>query len=353
MKKIFAVFAALIMVLSISACDSGKKEPEKTGEVTTTEDPNTIEVPDLSGLTRVQVEMKHKYLNFNFIEKYDDSFGEDEVITQSPEPGTRINKADEITVTISIGAKQVEVDDYTGRNIEDVKILIEKQGLKCETQLVESDSVPRNCVISTTPAARTRVDKGTSVTCFVSLGSPQQEIKVPPMVGMSIEDATKLAKENGIGLKVTYDDTSSLEPGTVISQGVDPDTVVQPNDKIEVTIAGENASASKSTTITVSVNKDNLKDSSGNKLVGEYDVKYYIDGTLEKTQIKEVSLTDEITWEISGTDVHVYSVMLVCHTTGKSGKLYEMEVDFTQNPPKKKLIDSGSDKIFSEIFSKD
>ena len=278
MKKILAVFAALIMVLCISACDGGKKETDKVPEVTTTADPNTIEVPDLSGLKRFQVEMKYPKLNFNFIEKYDDNAGEDEVISQSPEPSTRIKNTDEITVTISIGAKQVEVDDYTGRNIEDVKLLIDKQGLRCETQLVENESVPRNCVISTTPSARTRVDKGTVITCFVSLGSAQQEIRVPDMRGMSIEDATKLAKERGIGLKVVYDNTSSLEPGTVISQGVDPDTVVQPNDRIEVTIAGE--TAVKSTEITVTLNKNSLKDKDGKDLEGEFDVKYYIDGTL-------------------------------------------------------------------------
>ncbi len=345
MKKILVVFAALIMVLCISGCGNGSK-PADTAAVTTTADPNTIEVPDLSGLSKIQVEMKYPKLNFNFVEKYDDNAEEDAVISQSPESGTRINKADEITVTISIGAKQVEVDDYTGRSIEDAKTLIDKQGLVCETQFVESETIARNCVISTTPAARTWVDKGTVITCFVSLGSAEQEIRVPDMVGKSIEDATKLAAENGIVLTITYDDTSSLEPGTVIRQGVDPDTIVEANDRIEVVIAGENAAASKTTSITVTLNTS---------LEGEFELKYYIDGTLipEKTEIKEISLTRKIEWEVSGTDVHTYSVMVTSRTTGKSGKLYEMEVDFTQNPPAKNLIDEFNSKIFEELLTKE
>ncbi len=342
MKKIFAVFAAFIMVLCMSSCGSDEKKPDKNAEVTTTEDPNTIEVPKLIGLERYQLEMKYSNLNFNYIDKYDDNAKQDVVIAQSPDPGTRIKKADEISVTISIGAKQVEVDDYKDQNIEAVKTLIEKQGLKYEIQYVESDTVQRNCVISTTPAARTMVDKGTMITCFVSLGSPQQEIRVPGMVGMSFEEAVKLAK--GIVLVPKYDDTSQQEPGTIIEQSVDPNTIVEPNQRIEVTVAGERAI--KTSTISVPIDS---------KLEAEFEVKFYIDGTLveEKTVIKEISLTRVIDWEVSATDVHTYTIMVTSRTTGRSGKLIETEIDFTQNPPVQNPIEPANTGIFEELLRKE
>lgn len=345
MKKIIALAAAVLMVLCAAGCDAGNKTPETTTTVTT-QDPNIMEVPDFSGLSRVQVEMKYPKLNIVFKEKYDDKADEEAVIGQSPEAGTKIKKSDEITVEISLGGKQVEVDDYTGRNIDDVRTLIEKQGLICETQIEDNETVARNCVIRTTPSARTMVEKGSVITCYVSLGSAEQELRVPDMVGKSIEDATKLATENNIALIILYDDTSVLEPGTVIKQGVDPDTVVEPGERIEVTIAGENASASRETSINVTLNTD---------LEGEFELKYYIDGTLvpEKTEIKEISLTRKIEWKVRGSDIHTYSVIVTSLATGKSGKLYEMEVDFTQDPPRKDHHDTFNAKIFSELLKKD
>lgn len=341
MKKVLAVFAAFLMVVCAASCDGGKK-PTGTEATTTTADPDSVEVPDFSGLTRVQIEMKYPKLNIVFDEKYDDKAEEDEVISQSPSPGTKIKKADEITVEISLGGKLVEVDDYTGRSYDDAKTLIEKQGLVPEMVYDDSETIARNCVISTIPSARTMVEKGSKVICYVSLGSAEQEIHMPDFVGMTIEEATKLATENNIMFSITYDDESTEEPGKVIKQGIDPERIVEPNTRVEITIAGENASASKSTTFTVTLN---------NPPEGEFELKYYIDGTLqsEKTEIKELSLTRKIEWEVNGTDVHTYSVVVTSLTTGNSGKLYVFEVDFNQNPPSKNQIEFNGN-IFRELL---
>lgn len=341
MKKYIAVFAAFMMIACFAGCDSGNK-PAETSAVTATADPDSVEVPDFSGLTRVQIEMKYPKLNIVFDEKYDDKADEDEVISQSPAPGTKINKADEITVEISLGGKLVEVDDYSGRSYDDAKVLIEKQGLVPEMVYDDSETVARNCIINTIPSARTMVEKGSTVICYVSLGSAVQETRMPDLTGMTIEDATRVAAENNITFSITYDDTSSFEAGTVIKQGIEPDTVIEPNTRVEVTIAGENASAARETSITVTIN---------NTIEGEFELKYYVDGTLdaEKTEIKELSLTRKIEWQVSGTDVHTYSVIATSLTTGKSGKLYEIEVDFTKNPPTRNQL-SFNANVFKELL---
>lgn len=345
MKKYFAVIAALLVIACVSGCSKADEKEPSESLVTTTPDPNSMEVPDFSGLSRVQIEMTYPKLNIVFNEKYDDETEEDYFLAQSPEAGTMINKADEITVDISKGGKLVEVDDYTNRSIDDVRTLIEKQGLVCQVVIEENETVTRNCVIKTTPSARTKVEKGTTVTCYVSGGSGQQEIRVPDMVGKTIEDATKLATENGVALSISYDDDSTLEPGTVISQGLDPDTVVEPNAMIEVVISGMGASSMGKTNITVNIGSDYSAS-------GEFELKYYIDGTLvaEKTETKEISLTKKIDWEVTGKDVHTYSIIVTSLTTGKSGKLYEMEVDFTQDPPKKDHHNTFNPNIFKELL---
>lgn len=341
MKKLLAAVLAIIMVFGAAACDGGKKPAETT--VATTEDPNKMEVPDFSELTWEQIEMKYPKLNIKPDYQYSDSVPEGGFIAQEPSAGTKIDKSDKITVTVSSGSKLVEIDDYTGRNIDDARTLLEKQGLKCEVVSVDSEDVTRNCIVKTVPAAREMVEKGTTVTCYVSLGAPEQEIKVPDMVGKSIEQATALAEENGIGLSIGYDNNSDKEPGTVISQSIDPETVVEPNTRVEVVLSGESSADSRKTTISVTPPKSGVS--------GEYQLKYYIDGTLieEKTEIKELSLTKKIEWEVTGTDIHTYSVVVTCMATGKSGVLYKMEVDFTKNPPTKDHHDTFNAKIFQEL----
>ena len=341
MKKIKAFILCAAVLLSLCSCGTPAAVTDTGSTESTAAAADTLEVPDFSGLTRDQIQMKYPKLNIIYDETYG-SKPEGEMVSQDPAAGTVIGFDDQIIVEISIGEKLVEVDDYAGRSITDAQTLIEKQGLMCEVVRVDDDTVQKNCVIRTLPSARTKVEKGSVITCYVSLGSSQQEIRVPQMLGETIEDATKLATENNITLQISYDDESEVEPGIVISQSIDADTIVEPDTRVGVVISGENAGAAKETSISVTLKKE---------LSGEYELKYYIDGTLQenKTEIKELSLTKKINWDISGTDVHTYSIRVTCLATGKSGILYEMEVDFTQDPPVKNHHDTFNANIFDEL----
>lgn len=332
-------------VLFGAGCESSENKPMETTAVTE-KDPDLMETPDFSGLSLEQIQMKYPKLNILPEYEYSDEIAEGDLIKQSPEAGTEIYKNDKITVVISSGSKLVEIDDYTNRNIDDAETLIKKQGLDLRIIKEENETVTANCIIKTDPPARSMVEKGTVVTCYVSLGSAEQELLMPDLVGKTIEEALKLASENGVVLSISYDNGSEAEPGTVISQSLEPDTPVEAERKVDVVISGENAVDERKTTISVTF-KD--KDRSG-----EYQLKYYIDGTLQEdmTEIKELSLTKKIEWEVKGKDVHTYTVMVTYLKNGESGKLYEVEVDFTQDPPKKDYHDSFNGGIFKELKSR-
>lgn len=338
MKKAIALLLSAFMLISFAGCES---EPAQTTTTTTAPDPSKIEVPDFSELSWEQIEMMYPKLNITPEYEYSDEIAEGNFISQSPNAGEKIDKDAEITVKFSNGSKLVEVDDYTGRNIDDAQTLIEKQGLKCEIIRVENEDVTENCIISTEPAARTKLEKGSTVICYVSMGGAEEELKVPAFIGKTIEEATDIAKDYKISLTISYDDESDEPVGTVISQSVEKGTVVTPNMKIEVVISGEKESKERKTTIVVAIREG---------LSGEYKFKYYIDGTLvdEKTEIKEMSLTKAIAWEVTGEEVHTYTVRVTCLETGKTGTLYEVEVDFTQDT----LTQDHKQPFNAEIFEK-
>lgn len=339
-KKITAVLLAGLLLLS--GCDGAGSA------FTTTTEPAEVldlrpEAPNFVGLTMEQVQMRYPSLNIKTEYRSDDSAAET-VLEQSISAGDKYDEGAQFLLTVSSGPKPIEIDDYVGRSIEDAQTLLEKQGFLCEIVREESDSVPENCVTRTSPAAREKALPGSTVTCYVSMGSPNSEITVPRFIGHTVEEASLLAAENGIGLTIGYDNAPDAVPGTVLRQGIDEGTVVEPNTRVEITIAGEASATAGKSTISVSLKSD---------ITGEFQLKYYVDGTLqeEKTEVKELSLTKKITWEVSGKDVHTYSIVVTSLETGKSGVLYEMEVDFTQDPPTKDDHGTFNANIFNELIS--
>lgn len=338
MKKFISVIIAAVMLASVSACDTGK-QPETT---TTAPADTRPEMPNLVGLSLEQIGMRYPALVLETTYEYSDEVEKDKVIEQKIPAGDKYDEDDPIEVIVSSGSKLIEIDDYTNRNIDDVEQLLTKQGFRCEVIYDEDDKITKNCVIKTVPAAREKAEAGTLVTCYVSLGKAAVKAVVPDMVGKSIEEASELAEENGIKLTIEYEEADGVEAGTVLEQGIDPDTEVEPDSRVIVKIAGEGSSSSATTNISLSVKEG---------MSGEFQLKYYIDGTLqeEKTEIKELSLTKKISWEVSGTDIHTYTIVVTSMKTGKSGTLIEMEVDFTQDPPAKDHHDTFNGNIFSEI----
>lgn len=340
MKKIISVILASVMVLSLCSCQGNTSESFTT---TTAPVDTRPEAPNFVGLSLEQIEMRYPDLRLNTTYQYSDEYANNVVIEQEIEAGERYDDDTVFNVIVSSGSKLIEIDDYTNRNIDDVETLLSKQGFECVVVYEEDSKVTKNCVIKTVPAAREKAEAGTTVTCYVSLGAATVMGVVPDFTGLTIEQATELATENNLMLTITYEDSDEAEPGTVLSQSIDPETEVEPETRIVVTIAGETASSSASTTINVSLKGD---------VAGEFQLKYYIDGTLqeEKTEIKELSLTRKISWEVSGTDVHTFTIIVTSLKTGKSGTLYEMEVDFTQDPPARDHHDTFNANIFSQLL---
>ena len=342
MKKIISLLLASFMLVSFAGCDAAGKSQSTT----VTEEPvdTRPQMPNLVGLSLEQISMRYPKLKLDVTYEYDDEAKKDTVISQEIKASDRYNEGDSIPVTVSGGSKLIEIDDYTNRNIDDVEQLLEKQGFVCDVVYAEDEKITKNCVIKTDPPAREKAEAGTVVTCYVSLGAPQVKALVPDMVGKSIEEATDMASASGIKLTITYEDAEDVEPGTVLKQGLDPDTEVEPDARIAVTIAGESASSGNKTEILV-----NIKEG----LSGEFQLKYYIDGTLqeEKTEIKEMSLTRKISWEVSGSEIHTYTVLVTSMETGKSAPLYEMEIDFAEDPPKQDDHGTYNENVFEELLN--
>ena len=116
---------------------------------------------------------------------------------------------------ISTESSMNPVPDCVGKTQDEAIALLQENELDYKIQEKEDASVEKGIVISTNPKAGTKLEKGASVTLFVSKGD--ESAQMPDVRDVSLEQAK--SQLEGMGLKVTikneYDDT--IEENRVIS----------------------------------------------------------------------------------------------------------------------------------------
>ena len=205
----------------------------------TTSEPETIETPDVTGLTFEEASAKLLKAGFTLGDPeyiYDDSTEKDVVIAQFPRAGTSQEKKTEATLTVSKGAEQVEVPDLSNMNANDARAELQRVGLKYESGTAEySDKVKENRVLRQSPSAGEKVDKGSTVTYYLSLGV--ETISVPNVVGESESSATSTLENAGFKVKTAYEQNEYYYEGTVISQSPTSDEKAKNGSTVTITVS--------------------------------------------------------------------------------------------------------------------
>lgn len=122
------------------------------------------------------------------------------VIGVDPSPGTRVRMSTEITVSVSLGPPPVPVPDVRGASKENAFETLRNAGFEpyVAGERFNSD-VDGNHVISTDPQANTEVRLKGRPQVGVVLSNA---VKVPNMLGMSVQDAQQKLTELGLTAKV-------------------------------------------------------------------------------------------------------------------------------------------------------
>jgi serine/threonine-protein kinase len=158
-----------------------------------------------------------------------------EVLEQDPEADSVAREGDTVTITVSAGPRQVEVPPLVGQTQEDAESILEDARLQLgEVTEEPSDEVEEGLVIRQSPEAGQQVDARSSVDIVVSAGP--ESVTVPPVVGLSEEDARAALDAAGLEVEVIRD--SAEEPaGEVIAQDPSAGTQVAPGDTVAITVS--------------------------------------------------------------------------------------------------------------------
>src|SRR5205823_12436908 len=86
------------------------------------------------------------------------------VIDQNPRAGTQVAKNSTVTLTVSSGTGQATVPNVVGQDAATAGNTLGQAGFKVSTKTQASDTVQAGTVISTSPSAGAKANKGSTVT---------------------------------------------------------------------------------------------------------------------------------------------------------------------------------------------
>lgn len=329
------VIVAVLVVYKIVSDVVPTEENNKTEEVV---------VPTFIGLTDEELEDRYGSSFRIRLVSQNDPAPKGQVIDQSIGAGTSIKSTQLITVTVSLGPKMEEIGNYASRPSAEAKTQLENLGFKTEILKKNDEDIPLDYVISTDPPANTRAEIGTTVTIVVSLGPSPSLTVVPDFKNLTEYYARQNAERNDINLIVDYkpSENPETEQGRVISQSIEPNTKVEKGTVVTIVVAnGEPLTVERTSSIDLSINSD---------ISGEFNFRYYIDGNLvpELNETRDISLNKSISWEVTGTGTHDYTIMIENPKTGERKALIRYDINFDEDPPTKEQI-AFNPNVFSEL----
>ena len=163
------------------------------------------------------------------------------VMDSSVEEGTEIPVGTTVVLTVCGNSGSI-IPDVTGLLREEAVDMLTEAGFNVNIMEVTSEDVEEGIVVGQDPAGETQAEEGTYVTIQVS-GGPDLSGKteMPKLIGMTEQEARNTL--NAFGLKAgnvrTIIDTDSENRGLVISQDVEPGTLIDEGTAVNFDIAGQ------------------------------------------------------------------------------------------------------------------
>ena len=213
-------------------------------------------VPDVQGqdLTSALLELQVKELYPRIFLRYTQTSSDKGlVLEQNPRPGTIVKAGRRIQLVISQGVMVNTVENYLGRNVDDVRMdlqtLISGQGISAgntpvpqlitlrEPMMYEYSTEPAGTILQQRPEPGTNISGPVMLELVVSRGQENTMVRLPNLVGLGLEDTLEQIGRTGIDFEFNMRSPQSGEkPGTVAAQDPAGDSLASLNTRVAITI---------------------------------------------------------------------------------------------------------------------
>jgi len=200
-----------------------------------------VAMPDVVGMKVVQAQqtLQGRGVGMKVEDRIYNALPVDEVVRQSPAPGSRVKTGQYAHVMLSLGPQKATIPSLVERSLRAARIELLRGGMQLGE--ISSAYLPvgqDDTVIQQEPAPGTSDLTSPHIDLLVSLGSRPAAYVMPEMIGLSLAEAeSKLA---GTGLKVSKFTLSPIPGtlhGTVASQNPARGSRVDSSATIELQLA--------------------------------------------------------------------------------------------------------------------
>jgi beta-lactam-binding protein with PASTA domain len=153
------------------------------------------------------------------------------IISQQPDPKSRIKAGSPIKLVLSDGPPLVSVPDLTGQSRDRAATLLHRFNLKPGNEsFMPRPNKPGGVVITTDPPAGTGVVEGSQVNLLLTAGASQSN-EMPDLIGFTLEEVRETLKKRGLSEAEQVARIMGEEaiPGQVIDQMPKPGQLIQPD----------------------------------------------------------------------------------------------------------------------------
>ena len=201
--------------------------------------PKNVTVPDITGLTIEQAEIKLKELKITYEiseEKYSSSVELGKIISQEPPAGYRVLQNKAVKIVVSKGTETTVVPKVAGKTSDEAQTELENAKLEVEIIEETSQKIQEGIVIRQEPKENTQLDAGQTVKIYVSKGTGIKQIAVPSVTSKTEEEAKEELTKDGFEVDVAYEEDKSKSNGVVLKQSLEVGKTVDEGTKIIITV---------------------------------------------------------------------------------------------------------------------
>ena len=198
-------------------------------------------VPTLIGANYDELKLSD-YPNFKIeIQEWraSDEYAYGYILDQSPAPGRTVKVGSTVGLIVSSGAEEKKMPDLVNMTLQNALTSLNTMSIPVTANPIyeESDVVTDGYVIRTEPAKDEPLTEGQVVNIYVSLGTAADLVRVPSLVGMTVENAKALIEAKGLSVGSATAVESDLPEGTVTFQSIAPDEEVRRETVINLQIS--------------------------------------------------------------------------------------------------------------------
>ena len=199
-----------------------------------------LKLPDVVGKQKdfaIQL-LKADHLNPIILSaRYDENIPAGHIIYQKPEAGETVKENRRVYLYVSGGDPLVKMPELINKTVRDAKITLERLGLVLDSVEEVQSEQSANTIVSQQYPEGQELDKGTSVDIKVSIGPEVGMIRVPNILGKSLNEAEAILRQNSLRIgKKIYSHSPTLLPNTVVDQLPSESTLVSVGDSVDVVI---------------------------------------------------------------------------------------------------------------------